>query len=688
MRYVTKIASVTGQKWRGVFQKLARRLAAGGSRNTESNDSGRVTTCSNMHDGYIGKSSRRRDVITTYVVDPPGVFVGMMDGVAEAAPSNPLPGMYVFKTLDRDAFNPLIKLAELKVPPVDQSPRIGTVYRMVLGEPGAFPSNAPWLARSCPAEGGGVGANYAALSIRSWTDDRKTVIGEGTTVRLAVVYLLSAPLKQLTLAASQPAWEWHIYESFASEQISGYHLVSRYKADAYITRQLPFGASARAGSRMVTCGLMTTNPKQAGAGGWTHRGGDVAIFVKCAFVVGARDLPAVDILSVQLKDMSLNRIEPEPWDAGLPWVQEYIDNAADPPEKVKISYPPLGTYLSQEEPGPVSDMLSNAFGLVTACIKDESAEFLVDLRVARTWVDERGLDKYPELRPITIQVQTALVLITVHGFDLPESLRTLSFSLVAQDVSGYPENGCYRAYGGSDESVHRLWRPLWSGNAGGRHVALVSVVRHARREEAAPGVDWLKTSQSSFSGRTELAEEPVAFQLYVDGALTEHISSETGFSFLSSLDEESLRLDDYYWPYQTSKVGTVVGKDIVFFTAYSYPNPSQIILARWDIDAGVLSVIRRISSMINGKPVRAALSCWQEQILDDDGKEISPGCLILRVGAQDGPGWLEITKDYGESWVRIFGPGDGAPFTPAMGAYYMGSEFSASNYGEIFKAKS
>lgn len=697
MRYITKIASVTGQKWRGVFQKLARRLATGESRRARENDSGRVTVRTNIYDGYIGKSTRRRDTVTTYVIDPPGRYIQAM----AIAVVTPFPGgggllgsavSEISTELPRDVFNPYLSLEALDpVPPVSFNRTVG--IKAWGTELGSLSGPAYNFYMSSPGEGGGVAASQVLrLQNSPPLDEQLTVVDERSTLFLIVNY--ASGVSTISVTSRHPSQPWHVLampESYIGGLSSGFKMTSRYIAAAKITRQLPYIASARDHGRMASCGVMTTNPKQAFDSEFPHRGGEIGLYFHLAFVKSGKDGsdPAVyDFYAKTLSSMDLGVIEAERWDDSLPWIQEYTVPGSDPPEKAKISYPPVGQYLADEDNRQViSDMMSSAFGVPTVCIKEESVEFLVDLRVARAWVDRRGLDYTPELTPITVQTQTGLVLVTLNGFTSEGLPAGPSVQLIANDASGAVKNGCFRAYGGSDEKAHRIWRTVWSGNAGGKHVALVSVVKHDRLEDAKPGVDFLKTAQSSFSGTPVPTDDPVAIQLYVDGVLTERSATSLGYS-LRSNGEALLAQADYDWVYRANKCATVAGENIVFFSAFSYPVPDQVLIIRWDVGSNALSVIRRLPARVQGGLLAtSALSCYHQQELGEDGKETSPACILLRHGNHFGPGWVELTKDYGVSWTRVGGSDVAVTNTPELGVFYAGSQLSAVNYGEIFKAE-
>ena len=72
-----RIASATGQKWAGFFRRDANRLRALGSAESRK-DSGRIDVRKTVHDGFVATHTRRKNVITTIVVDTPGRLYGSM----------------------------------------------------------------------------------------------------------------------------------------------------------------------------------------------------------------------------------------------------------------------------------------------------------------------------------------------------------------------------------------------------------------------------------------------------------------------------------------------------------------------------------------------------------------------------------------------------------------------------------
>lgn len=701
-RFVTRIASISGQRWRRLFERIGRRL-----RGSSDPDSGAVRVATGVIEGFIVKAVRRKNVLTTQVIDPPGHYLGVTSGREESSFLSPFQAAYWYPAPSRDIFNSQLSIAPAPAAFKTLIQPTGATLTGSLGN--KWGDQGYWFRTSAPSEYQGVAYGYATASTTSAASD-----GRGTTITNGAQFMagidFAASLSHAVNAASRlPTVTIYCWENAFDSDLPGYRPITRYAATAKISRQLPYVAAARDGDRMAWAMPLTTNPAQAASGQFPHRGGDLALVVAATFMVPIDDTGSFTFThrtrTLRLADVP--EFSQEAWSDVTPWLQEYTDASFDPPKIRTVIYPPAGGFLYDGK--ALAGNLSCAFGAPTMCLKGNAIEVLVDVRVARPWVDDRGIDKYPELTPVTIQTQTAVLRITAPSYqvDNPDALGPLSVDIVQRDASGAEANGCYAALGATDPTGHNLWRTLWSGNAGGRHVALLSAVRHKRFERYAGG--WLQTAQSSFSGGQsvqirnedgvavdsyslpppELADDPLAIQLYVDGVLTTHLSSAIGLSFWPRFDESELRQDDYYWPFEATKWATVAGDDIVFFAAYSYPTPDHIVLMRWDVSTGALTEIRRDPRTQGGYTLRPALSCYQRQVKDENGQETAPACVLYRIGTQTGPGRVLLSKDYGVTWSDLVSEtnasGGIATYTPAMGLYYFGSPLWHPPYGDTFR---
>lgn len=667
LQVLVKIASASGQRWRGVFERLARQRL-GRKRDA---DSGAVQVANAVYEGFVAKFTRKGNRIEAKVVEPNGYYIGFTSGSDESSFFSPLSSTYLYDANTRDAYNPALDMQSTvhgqsthKLMPIEVIIRFGDPFFSgdLLGY---------WHSVVQPYEADGVCGGYffsnTSVIHSSPHNPERPQLLDGT--------LFGSAFNFFPKNARETSI--YLYEENISNVIDGYFMCSRYSRRAKLSRQTPRGACAVSGNRQAIVMPLTTNPDQAtNNDAFPHIGGMVGVMI---FVgINSKDSYDYKIHFLSLNNMNLNGIEAEKWSSGIPWVQEYMTPSGT---LETVTYNPAGNYVLNGF--PLSGYLSSAFGVPTVCFLDNSLEVLIDLRVARTWVDGRGIDKYPELRPVTIQTQTAVVKLRVSGFSEEDgTLGSLSASVVTQDASGSTGNGCFLALGGSHYDAHYLWRTTWSGNAGGRHVALLSVVKHARFE----GYDeegWLNTAQSSFSKATRLHDEPLALQLYVNGHLTEHSCSALGFCIQLNPNEYALRHDDYLWPTGALKWATVAGDNLVFFCAYTYPTASHMLLIRWNVVTGSLTEIRRDPVFRNGLAMRPAISCYQRQVFNDDKVEISPACLIYRIGEQNGYGNVYLSKDTGVTWQLLWGGEQSR--TPAMGVYYLGSPIWHPEYGNIFK---
>jgi len=475
--------------------------------------------------------------------------------------------------------------------------------------------------------------------------------------------------------------------------LPGIKMITRYPLGAVVGRQMPFGGCAWRDTRLVSAFPLA---EQVGEG-FTHRAGMTAIALLYHVLADGRFVTRTQYL--RLDDMDLGGIKPEQWTPGG-WVQDFTDNIGS---SRQIHYPP-----AYDE--TVDGWMSCVFGKPVVCLKQNSAEVLVDIRVARKFLDTRGIERYPELNPVSIQTQTAVLKLTLPNFmeDMQpgeiDGTGDLSVEVILRDASGSIESGAYEQFGGTNEDHHAVWRTEWSGIAGEKHVALISEVRFIREEEERQGSDWLMSPQSSFSGdravrvytvseesgltgqvtyqskAPELVEEPAAIVLYCDGDMQ---TLQLDSSLVHDVD--NMGSADIRHPLESHTWATVAGDDLVFFAAYSYPEPDEAIVYRWDLDTGEVTEIRRDPAVHNGQRLRPALSCYQREIRRDDAVIEKP-CIIYRLGNQVGYGRAWVSKDYGAEWLDLINAEQEAPtFTPAMGLFYMGSPIWPIDYGDAFK---
>lgn len=395
----------------------------------------------------------------------------------------------------------------------------------------------------------------------------------------------------------------------------------------------------------------------------------------------------------------------------------------------------------EQEAIPVRDFMPNSMGVPALVFTDEHVRVVFDYRMTRTWVDEReSVELHPLLRPVTLQTQTGLVAIDVAYRITEQDDGTMSvmvgapeYTHLRRDVSGALAN-CFEGLGGDREDFHRLYRVRWAGNVGGRRVVLVSIVKHLRWEDEAenvmaegapilpalPGAVILKTAQSGINAghpvdwrytyersdgasvfghhHWELPEttripgdagdtgawlDALGVAVIIDDAVTEFDAVALGWSLVRSPTRRRLREDDWRWAAQTEKCGAVISDSELVITAYALPNeegdaPVVKLLA---LNVTTLEFRELRQDPLPSSGARPAVTCYQRRVVREDLPDIEP-CLIYRLGEQNAPGgWMELSKDGGGSWHRIW---DGAA-SPGHGAAYIGSQLWTPDYGDTFK---
>lgn len=435
----------------------------------------------------------------------------------------------------------------------------------------------------------------------------------------------------------------------------------------------------------------------------------------------------------------------EPWDDEKPWVQEFTtveerqwfnpDTSSNETIEVEIThkvyYPVGGLYKRAEI--PFQAKMPNHIGTPVAAIFEDRVEVYTDFRVTRTWVDERG-DFYPTLTPITIQTQTGIAKITLP-YTLNEEEGTTQFgpmsnTHIVSDISGAVENGSFDALGGDREDYHRLYRVRWAGNVGGHSVVIASMVKHKRWEaepqnpipEGGPVLSHGSftprfTAQSNInrnlSARWEFSyqtpngatvngganlgsnqavkipgddgdgmewQDAIGVVMIVDGVVTEWDAKTLGWCLLRTFNAQQARDDDWRWEVTTHKWAVAISDTEIALCAYSFPYVPGITTCKLltiNVLSGAITLLR--TDNIPSANARPAITCYQRRVVKGD-KVMEP-CMIYRLGAQVGAGWMELTKDGGATWTRIWD--DSA--SPGMGAFYVGSPVWTPEYGEVFR---
>lgn len=768
-----KIASTTGSRWAGVFRSFAARFAQTWSRTPQV-----VRSKTDIYEGFLAKHSLVGGRITTRVIDPPGFLLGFLDGVAEALFIDPLPPSLLWPTYARDVFAPGVPIPDDLAPKPDDPSQVTLQYPTPLYGAYSLTNGTPWsggqwwFSAGAPTDDSGIAGAFVACNTPypSQGADKATVLD---SVRLAARIQWCASRRGVVRPTDMLVL--FIYEDGLQVSMPGYTFAPRMYpttteggSDRPITvrmaRQIAMPSCARSGGRCAAAMGVTTSPKRT-----TFELGCGLTGVYMPIVATAGLQLNSHIHGVTTDDILPGSATVGQWTADTPWVQEFAkeepvqwynpatDETVTIVVEVKhvVTYPPGGTYLyggrtsgNPEDPLqlpiPLRDYMTNDVGVPAIALMDDRLDVVVAYRAATPWVDERdtdgtGIDIYPELTPVTTQMRTGLVVMSMayttsvndEGDLVAISVGDPVLDHVRQDVSGAVEN-CFEALGGDREDFHRLYRVRWAGNVGGKSVALVSIVKHKRWEEPATGkipadgpiipalpaarvlrtaqsginnghsVDWRYTyttpdGEEAYGARKwnigacvripgdddgEDWRSAIGVGVLVDGVLTELEALDLGWSLIRSPTRARLREDDWRWESTTANIGTVISDDSLVFAAYTLPEiegePVRVKLLRLDVDGLDFTELRDDALPTDGS--RPAVSCYQHHVEREEADDVLP-CLIYRLGHQTEGGWAELSKDGGDTWHRIWE----GPVSPGQGFMYIGSQLWAPEYTDTFK---
>lgn len=710
-----RIASATGQKWAGFFRRDANRLRALGSAESRK-DSGRIDVRKTVHDGFVATHTRRKNVITTIVVDTPGRLYGSMTTEYEPVVTRPQPPQYIYTVGARDVFNPMVPT------PAGADVSVKAEYREV--ESG----------RDIIAFHGDTGYRGSSISIQDSPHNEADLVGMTKTLYPRTNNFWITWFEDLGLY--NPSDEDPVFNIRASfmgvnslipqyDRLSimisehyvfantGYKFLSRLDKKSKVCRSTAASGTCNKGGKFVTFVPLTQVTPLDEI--FPHSTGSIGVYVHACTVLPDAEAEAVYeevVFTLPIEGMDLGLVKPEKWsDGGLGrWNQEYMDG----PDRMSMCYSPGSRYPGQVL--PMNDYLSCAFGRAVTSFEGDSAVALIDFKICRTWNDDRRLDIHPSLVPIEIHTQTGMIkIVTPFGKDMATQPAV---SLIISDVSGSTQSGAYTSLGGSCEDYHRVWTTEWAGTVYGpeeRFVALVSEVRMRRLEDVGPKGQYRSTRSNLFYGTNILfkfdddlykkwiAEDyldtrPAGMQgtpfapgeqasivaMYLDGQMT----YAEGYTFY--YEEGQAERSDYYAPEDTHTWGTVISASKVWFAAYVYNDgkePTEVAVLEWDLGEDSVKELRRDPTVLDGVRQRPALSCYQREVMDGSGKIISRPGIVYRLGSQVGPGFVQLTKDYGETWHDLLSPaeeGTSNVYSGAIGMHYLGPAMTGARYGEIF----
>lgn len=728
-KYTVKISSITGQVWKAIFRKHAKRIAAGLNSET-ARKSGRVTTMKTSHDGFIALHSRRKDQVTTKVIDIPGTLVGFFTADTEGTPFGEPIGIFQrYESAYRDAFNTMIAIEKQEgIKEGAYSAEAKSIYdrnyHLIYGDKPPY-NYSRQMTTSPVFENDGIIMMDSIHNIDLKTDTYKYGILRKHDEHYTYT-ILHARAGVSNLKSTVTARLIYISQD-STLSAYGFGLIQKSFKESRVCRQVPAASACHKKRRQVSFSLLIE--KGEATPDFPHSCGRIGVLIICGTIIKNKSSGIEEFKNVKkfisIDQMNIDPIRIEKWSEGGAdkWRQEYtvteIDENGDPKE---VSYAVRSgpAYLIKDnevtdETPNMPGYISCAFGRAVSSFVGDDAICLIDLRVTRSWQDNRGLDIHPNVKPVSLQTQTGVIEIKINfpGDDI-SSVGSPSVSLLMNDVSGSKESGSYAALGGTNTDYHAIWRAEWAGVVKGkkeRHVALISEVRHSREEQSAPN-DFLRHTDSGLfyddsrlfvkddDGKwiywSSINRIPYQFEqlsniknssaiiLYTDG----NKKYLEGYSLVFNRAE--MERFNYWQPIDSHSFGTVISESLVWFAAYVYresERPTHVALLEWDIDSGSVRELRRDPAYINGIRQRPALSCYQREY--DTGSKVYPPGVIYRLGNQVGPGFVKLTKDYGVSWVDILTPAKeyaaGYTNSPAFGVFYLGSTLWSPEYGKAFQ---
>lgn len=742
-----KIASATGHRWAGVFRKLGARFAQ-----QYRNSPDKIRSKVNVYKGYIAKHSLSGGRLTTRVIEPPGFLIGFTDAHSEPPFALPVAPDYIYPGYGRDVYAPGVAVSE-ELEPLSFDDEInlrstGSVYggtALNVGNPWSGNQFNFTVGAVTEDYGFGVSAATANTDNPATTDDYATLYAN---VALGINFKWI--IAQRTAARPLNVWGISWFEGAIDQYMPGFRVAPRsyptstnFGSDLPLSvrmpRQIAVPSCARDRGRMVGVFSVSTSPTRTD---FEYACGNTGMIL--SFIT----LPGDNTYIFSRHGGAANNLLPggvtvEQWAGAQPWIQTFTTTEPvewyDPGQSQtvtidvevthKVAFPVAGDYLHANI--PLHGHMPNNLGKPVVAMFEDRVEVYFDFRVTRAWVDERGDDIYPELKPVTLQTQTGIgklsIPYTVNEENQTFDLGSMSSTAPVLDTSGAVDNS-YVGLGGHSEDFHRLYRIQWAGNVGGRSVAIASVIKHKRWEEAPQGaiadgdpvipnlagavlrqtaqsginaghsVNWRYSYQTpdgqTSSGQQQWQQEgvripgdgdagewqdAVGVAMIVDGVVTQWDAKALGWCLLREPTEQRVREDDWRWETEVHKWASTVSDTEIVLCAYDFPSLTGSSVCKiLKINVLTASVTLLRTDALPSANARPAIHCYQREVVKD-GKT-TPPCMIYRLGNQVEPGWMEVSKDGGFTWHRIW---EGT-HSPGLGATYVGSPLWSPENGKVF----
>lgn len=629
--HTLSIASVTGtKKYAYYFRNRAKTL-----------DYSNAKSLNHFYKGFIGKSIKSGKFINTKVIDTPSRLVNILSSFSESQWLG-LQGDINSLNLNagRDLFNPNVK----KNPPaiqLDRQPTYVASYQYMLGTTYSFKPYLNYLFQTYEYTGIARAflGNYASSPTANINlkQDRTRYIGFNF-----INYATNHHNGDDNLYTGNINFE--IYENSATLTNLNAYLTSRYSRYAISPKVISNGAALSGNlGRFFCCSIVSDMPEPNESIDYLEGAGLHELF--CGFINVSGNYTA---FKINLQDEQY--FYTEAWQDNL---NEWQKN----------------TYGQWPTSNKLIGLLPNILGEpIPIMLKDSIVLYISGVRGHySSMASEQGSQP-------TIKAQTAVAKLTFPYLkDYQMLVPNGKTELIEHDASGSPDN--YEELGGTDSDYWNIYHTLWGSNVGDHAVVLVNVTKHKRYQHAT----------SNFLGNSVQDSETdieTFIHIYIDDEVLEFDCKQLGFypeiksSYVTMF---SNNIFDKRYPDNRSvlisvKFGTVISNEDVLFCFTSLDKKKRL-LVKFNITNRTFTTIRE-DSADDGLHVA---TCYQRQVFKD-GKELTPSCIIYRIGVQGSKGKVFISKDTGKTWHKIAD----SPYTTGGGMYYLGNEYYAINYGKAF----
>lgn len=630
--HTLSIASVTGtKKYAYYFRNRARTL-----------DYSNAKSLSHFYKGFIGKSTKSGKFINTKVIDTPSRLVNILSSFSE---SQWLGVQGDINSLNlnagRDLFNPSIK----KNPPsvqLDRQPIYVATYVYKLGGGYTFKPYLNYLFQTYEY----TGIARAALGNYASSPTANINLGQERTryVNYSFInYATNYNNGDDNLYTGNISFE--IYENSQTLINLNAYLTSRYSRYA-ISPKVISSSAALSGSigRFFCTTIISDMPQPNEQTDYLEGAGLQELY--CGFINRAGSYSAFKI-----------NLQHEQYF----YTEQWQDNKS---QWLKNTY---GQWPSSNQ---LMGLLPNILGEpIPIMLKDSIVLYISGVRGHYASMSDSEGNAQP-----TIKAQTAVAKLTFpYLADYLMLMPNGVTELIEHDASGSADN--YQQLGGTDNEYWNIYHTLWGSNVGGHAVVLVNVTKHKRYQY----------STSNFLGNSVQNSEndiETFIHIYINDEVVEFDCQQLGFypeitSTTTSMFSNNIfskRYPDNRSALISVKFGTVISNEDILFCFTSLDKKKRL-LVKFNITKRSFTTIREDQA---DEGLHVA-TCYQQQVTNN-GQEITPACIIYRIGIQGTKGKVYISKDTGKTWHKIAD----SPYTTGGGMYYLGNEYYSIKYGKPF----